>query len=92
MHKLFIGRTDLPIVKRGFMVLEQDHELVRNVFPEPGFVTYYPGFCVSLLAKELRKYDITDPTQRTQYHHLAGVPGLVSSLGFTLSPHDRDDR
>jgi hypothetical protein len=63
-----------PLVKRQFVAVEDDWNLIQSVFPEPGFRSYLLGHVVSKIANELRKNGIQtyyDRQERSQFTSIA---------------------
>ena len=82
--KLFFSDHS-PVIVRTFTVIEDDYQLVKTVFPEYGFLQYFPGLFFKLLAEELRKHNIKNALNRLEHPHLATVPGLVSNLDLAFN-------
>jgi len=80
-QKIFMPE-DKPLIKPRFVAVEESWELVSNVFPEPGFRSYFLGHVVEKLADELRKNNIKNYYDRQRFTHLATVPGLLSNISF----------
>lgn len=80
-QKIFMPE-DKPLIKPRFVAVEESWELVSNVFPEPGFRSYFLGHVVEKLADELRKNNIKNYYDRQRFAHLSTVPGLLSHISF----------
>lgn len=76
------ARPEDRIKKTTYSVREEDYQLIRKVFPETGFISYFPGFAMRLLADELRRREITEPNERAEFYQLSGVPVLLQSIKF----------
>lgn len=72
------------LVKRTFIVGEEDYMLVKSVFPERGTLTYMPGIAYSVLANLIRTNNINSYAERVQDKRFASVAGVLSSLRFDI--------
>lgn len=86
--KLFFPDTE-PVIKTTFTCSDKDYQLVKVVYPEYGFLQYFPGLFFHLLAQELRKREIKNAYDRLSYPELATVPGLLSDLNLAFDPSRR---
>jgi hypothetical protein len=69
-----------PLVRPRPVVVEEDYELVCNVFPEPGFRSYFFGYIISKLASDLRKNGITNYTDRESRPEFPAFTRLLSDI------------
>jgi hypothetical protein len=69
-----------PLVRPRPVVVEEDYELVCNVFPEPGFRSYFFGYIISKLASDLRKNGITNYTDRESRPEFPTFTRLLSDI------------
>ena len=81
------GSADTPKRKTTFMCNESDWELLREVFPESGFITYAPGIILKLLADECRERNIKTITDRHNTS-LESISRVVSSIKFVRDGAD----
>lgn len=88
---LYGKENELADLKRTtYTCLEKDYETIRRLFPEVGLISFLPGLIMHIIANECKRLELTNPYDRYQYPHLAGVPGLVASIGFIRNSDDRD--
>jgi hypothetical protein len=73
------GAAKSPKKKTTFMCNEEDFNLLREVFPESGFITYAPGKLINLLANECRKRNINSVTDRNGTS-LESISRVLSSI------------
>lgn len=79
------------LIKPRFVAIEADWELLCNVFPEPGFRSYFLGHIVSKLATELKEHGITSYSQRAERPEFANLPRLLSHIRLTGEADSRHD-
>ena len=91
--EVFLGRgsATTPKKKNTYVCNEEDWKLIRDVFPESGFITYLPGLIVHILADECRKQNVTGVTDRNGTP-LESITRVLSSFRITGQEHQRDGR
>jgi len=77
--QLFFDDT-LPLLKPRFVCVESDWNFLCEVFPEPGFRSYFLGHIVSKLANELKEHGINSFHDREKRLELATITGLLSNI------------
>lgn len=68
--------TKRPIIKMTYSVNEADYQLVKRIFIEHGFMQYFPGYSIRLLAEALKKEKVTDFMDRVRCPALANASAL----------------
>ena len=69
-----------PLCKPKIVAVEEDWELLCRVYPEPGFRSYFPGFIISTLAKQLRQNGIKSYFDRVARPEFAELANLLSNI------------
>lgn len=87
--KLFIDDTK-PLIRPRACVVEEDWEHVCRVFPETGFRSYFLGYVVSKLSKELKRHGIKSYTDRDRFPEFTTVTGLLSNIKFNWKTVESD--
>ncbi len=68
--------TKKPTIKMTYSLAEEDYKLVKGIFVEHGFMQYFPGYSIRLLADSLRKQGITTFMDRVKSPALASPAAL----------------
>lgn len=76
----FLDTQHGSLTKTTYLVNESDLKLIRKVFPDYGFKTYFPGFAVRVLCEQLKFADVTDLHSRIVHPTFSNIPDLVSRL------------
>ena len=83
--KLFLP-ADKPLLTRTYKVCKEDHELIAEVYPESGFLTYYPGLTMRMLADEIRHQKLSNYFERIKSPH-ANVTSLIPNYDKYAEKH-----
>jgi hypothetical protein len=65
-----------PVVKLTYVVNQCDYDFIKSVFPEHGFMAYFPGYNLRLLAEALRRHKINGFADRLYSPALANPAAL----------------
>jgi hypothetical protein len=67
-----------PIIKMTYVVNESDYDFIKSVFLEHGFMAYFPGYSLKLLADSLHRNGIHS------FHDRLKTAALVSPAALSL--------
>lgn len=81
-----------PTLQPRSVVIEEDWQFIHSVFPEIGFKTYFYGFLISQLARELKQNGITSYHERTERPELANISRFLSNIRLVGEEGLPDDR
>lgn len=80
-----------PLHKPKIVCVEDDWEFLCDVFPEPGFRSYFCGHIISKLATELKQHGVNSYFERTGWPELTDLPRFLSNLTFIGQARQSDD-
>lgn len=81
-----------PLLRPRPVVVEEDYELVCDVFPEPGFRSYFFGYVISKLAQDLRTHGIRNFTDRESRPDFPSLTRFLSHIVIIGPETFRNDR
>ncbi|NJO48332.1 MAG: hypothetical protein HC840_01290 [Leptolyngbyaceae cyanobacterium RM2_2_4] len=77
---ILVNKPEESFRKILVKVADDDLSLVKQVFPEMGFTTYFPAFAYKLLADKLREEGIASVIDRNKSKCVATLQELVQNV------------
>ncbi len=83
-----------PCIETKGVVVEEDWQFLKSVYPDHGFRAYFIGHCISRLAAHLKSNGITTLDDRLTRSEFATASGLVSHIVFATptGENEQDER
>lgn len=80
-----------PLATPRFRCVDSDWRELEMIFPEQGFRSYFLGYLVSKLRKELKEHGINSYQDRLESARLSNLSEFMSNIHFIRDASDADD-